>query len=684
MSEMLSLNLDLVIFAFITLIATAIVSLLIRRNLRTSALPRRMSGVVLILMIATIYYASHAGERERARLVEMVAGIAPTYATVLHNNGLEKITVNTPHDDPTYLHLIELEKQLLNKNKSVADVYTLLRRPDGMSVLIVDSETDYNHNGAIDEEREQRTEIGEAYDEPDFVHAMDTALAGQPVFMSEISSDRWGSWVSAVEPVFDANGKVYAVVGVDFPADRWVRSILSVRGTHLIIGLVVNAIVLVAAFMISRLQAEVGRRKSAEVLAKASENRLRLIVDNEPECVAVFDASGRILEINPAGTTLLGVSGVAPIGRSLQEFVTEDRRASLVTQLADVFNGTSAAFELCVESPTTPGRQHWLDAHCVPLRDSFSNVISLLLVGRDVTERRQAEAEKQELQRQLIDASRQAGMAEIATGVLHNVGNVLNSVNVSVGLVSQRVREMRLPSFAKLLDLIRSQKDQFGSFVSNDPRGKCLPDFLEQLYKCFDDDQKLISNELTQLVSGIDHIKEVVRMQQSCASGPSTVLMPIDPTSIMEDAIKVNMVSMEKHRVHLKREYEPCLPVLPLDKHKVLQILINLIANAKGATCDPSVADRHITVSVGRIGDGKTLEFRVSDNGVGIEPANFPKLFRHGFTTREDGHGFGLHSSANAATEMRGSLRGESDGPGTGATFILTLPVSFAHLEVAA
>jgi PAS domain S-box-containing protein len=677
-------HLDLLAFVLLVLVSTAFVTLLIKRNAAGSPLPRRMIGLVLLLIAVSVLFATNAGERERDRLIQMISGVAPTYAAILNENGLGQITPATATDNPTYLRLIDLQKRLLAVNPTVADIYTLVKTPEGKCVFLVDSETDYNQNGVIDEKREERTSIGEVYDDATFIRSMQTALSGESVFVHEIQTDRWGSWVSAIEPVRDASGKVFGVVAVDFSAERWVHSILIVRVTSLLLGLVINATVLVAGFMVYRLEAQVGLTRAAEQEAKASENRLRVILDSEPECVLVVDRDGRIIQSNPAGTNLLSRADQPLLGRRVNDVVDNTQRSTVDRRLAAVFSGTPSAFELSVLATGNDQPRIWLDVHCVALRDSGGTVSSALLVARDVTARRNAEAEKEMLQRQLVDASRQAGMAEIAIGVLHNVGNVLNSVNVSVNLISQRVSQMRLGSFAKLLELLRTHGNNLGTFVTEDPRGKCLPDFLEQLHLCYCDDQKAIASELQQLTNGVDHIKEIVRMQQLCASQTSTVRLPIDPTQIMEEAIKVNLVSMERHQIQLTRDYEADLGQLPLDKHKILQILINLIANAKRATCDLGVTRRHITVSVRHVEDGQSLEFRVRDNGVGIESENLPKLFRHGFTTRDDGHGFGLHSSANAASEMNGSLRGESDGPGAGATFILTLPLRSKSTAVAA
>jgi len=125
--------------------------------------------------------------------------------------------------------------------------------------------------------------------------------------------------------------------------------------------------------------------------------------------------------------------------------------------------------------------------------------------------------------------------------------------------------------------------------------------------------------------------------------------------------------------VRVIREYDKDLPEIVVDKHKLRQILVNLICNAKNA-CDESVrAEKVLTVRVAHP-QGR-LQISVSDNGVGIAQENLTRIFNHGFTTRKDGHGFGLHSGALAAKEMGGALLAESDGPGKGARFTVDFPV---------
>jgi len=146
----------------------------------------------------------------------------------------------------------------------------------------------------------------------------------------------------------------------------------------------------------------------------------------------------------------------------------------------------------------------------------------------------------------------------------------------------------------------------------------------------------------------------------------------------MEEALQFNTRAFERHGIKLVRQYSPVPPVL-VDRHKVLQILINLLRNAKQALLDVDRPDKQITLSIAASGNGHA-RISVADNGSGIAPESLTKIFSHGFTTKKDGHGFGLHSGALAAKEMKGSLTVHSDGPGTGATFTLELPLASEQL----
>jgi signal transduction histidine kinase len=284
--------------------------------------------------------------------------------------------------------------------------------------------------------------------------------------------------------------------------------------------------------------------------------------------------------------------------------------------------------------------------------------------------------ELRQTQSELVATARQAGMAEIATNVLHNVGNVLNSVNVSAELVSRRVRASKTQGLAKAVQLINQHAADLGDFISRDARGKLLPAYLNQLAEAIAAEQQSIVEELEQLTKSVGHIKEIVATQQSYA-GASSMLEPVRLADLLEDALRIHAEALSRQRISVIKAFATTPPLL-LDKHRLLLILVNLISNAKDALSAPTNPSPTLTLSVGLLDEGN-LRICVQDDGEGIAADNLTRIFAHGFTTRKNGHGFGLHSCALAAMEMGGSLTAHSEGPGRGATFSLELPFKAAR-----
>jgi signal transduction histidine kinase len=295
-------------------------------------------------------------------------------------------------------------------------------------------------------------------------------------------------------------------------------------------------------------------------------------------------------------------------------------------------------------------------------------VISMFI---DITERKQAEVELKETHEQLLVLSRQAGMAEIATNVLHNVGNVLNSVNVASSCLADSLRKSKAGNLTKVVTMLLEHEGDLGTFLTSDPKGKQLPGYLTQLAGHLVGEQTIALKELAHLQKNIEHIKHIVTLQQSFAN-VSGILESVQINDLVEDALRMTAGSLAQPQVEIIREFADVQPI-NVEKHKVLQILVNLVRNARHACDDSGRADRRLTLRVAA--DAGCIRISVSDNGVGIPLENLTRIFNHGFTTRKDGHGFGLHSGALAAKELGGALSVHSVGAGRGATFTLELPV---------
>jgi len=275
-----------------------------------------------------------------------------------------------------------------------------------------------------------------------------------------------------------------------------------------------------------------------------------------------------------------------------------------------------------------------------------------------------------EAQASLVRVSRQAGMAEVATSVLHNIGNVLNSVNVSAGLVVDVVRRSNGTALSRAVTLLKSQPAP-GRFLDEDPRGPKLLQYLGGIATALDGERQQMSDELGSLTRNIDHIKAIVALQQSHAKGSAALeTMPLH--GLLDDALKFNAASYQNNQVEVVRDFGDTTDIVS-DRHSLLQILMNLLSNARHAL-DGCEGERKLTLRARTSADTLTIE--VIDTGTGIHPERMNEIFRHGFTTKKDGHGFGLHSSANVAAELGGSLTAASAGPGQGATFTLSVPAS--------
>jgi len=316
----------------------------------------------------------------------------------------------------------------------------------------------------------------------------------------------------------------------------------------------------------------------------------------------------------------------------------------------------------------------WLAFRLIRSFAEINRVNNALQTANDVLEQRVEERtrELRNAQSELLDSARQAGMAEIATNVLHNVGNVLNSVNISADLIARKLRNSKTLGLGKAMQLINGHPDDLGHFLTEDDKGKLLPGYLNQLVGAIAQEQQEMADELGLMSKSVDHIKDIVATQQSYA-GANSMTEPLYISELLEDALRMNAGALTRHHVTVIREYSE-VPQVMGDKHRLLLILINLISNAKYAMSDLDNRSREMTLGV-RVVDNAFLEISVRDDGEGIAPENMTRIFAHGFTTRKEGHGFGLHSCALAAIEMNGHLTAHSDGPGLGALFTLQIPL---------
>jgi PAS domain S-box-containing protein len=425
---------------------------------------------------------------------------------------------------------------------------------------------------------------------------------------------------------------------------------------------------------------DITAKKQMAAALLQNQTLLATVIAELPIALVACDVRGQLTHHNRAAAELLGIPAEAPVDsvpRNPYPLRSEVYLADGTTPvpregrpLARTLQGdTVRDAEFVIVRPD--GARRTVLSSAQHMVGPAGQPLGALAVVEDITERRHAEEELERVHKQLLVASRQAGMAEVATNVLHNVGNVLNSVNVSASIVSERVRKSKCAGLARVSALLSEHASDLTAFL-NGPQGRHLLVYVQELATELIAERDATNAELGVLRGNVEHIKEIVAMQQSYARRSGVTEM-VDVRTLVEDSLRMNEGAFSRHGVTVVRDFQE-VPLITVDKHKVLQILVNVIRNAKYACDESTSGDKRVTVRV-RAANG-AMRVTVIDTGVGIPAENLERIFSHGFTTRKDGHGFGLHSCALAAKALGGSLHGESAGPGQGATFTLTLPLT--------
>lgn len=428
------------------------------------------------------------------------------------------------------------------------------------------------------------------------------------------------------------------------------------------------------------LEAEIGERKRAEERLqesleslRRSEERFRRLAEATNEVFWIFDPkTSEVLYVSPAYEKIWGRSCESlyqnPASRIEAAHPDDLLKVRLGGERQVSVHATDSEYRII----RPDGSIRWIWDRAYPVKNEDGGCYLVTGIAQDITERKEAAKKLEEAHRQLVEASRKSGMAEVATGVLHNVGNVLNSVNVSASLAADHLRKSRIGNLAKAVALMQEYEGDLGTFLMVDPKGKELPGYLGQLSAHLSKEQAIVLDELELLRKNVEHIKQIIAVQQDHAK-VSGVAEEIAVADLVEEALRMHTEAHESSNgAPFIREVSRNVRIRA-DRHKALQILVNLIGNAKSACEESGRPDKRVTVRVTE--SENKVRISVIDNGVGIAKENLTRIFAHGFTTKKDGHGFGLHSGALAARQMGGSLAAYSDGMGHGATLTLELPI---------
>lgn len=402
--------------------------------------------------------------------------------------------------------------------------------------------------------------------------------------------------------------------------------------------------------------------------------RVKAALDTLSESVVVTDGQEQIVLANEAFTKISGQPVSSLLGRKLS--LLPCIKGNISGEEKNNFPWIKALNEGVAEKgvplvlESTSSKTSSI-VNTTPISGADGKQKGIMASFTDITE---LESKNQAL----VETSRLAGMAEVATDVLHNVGNVLNSVNISAAAIYENLSDSHLINIKKVAEMFVEHNDDLGTFLSQDSRGKHIPNYLIKTIELLINEQTHLIEKVQSIRANIDHIKEIINMQQTHAR-ISDFQIESSLIEVVEDAIRINLPNLERYEISIAKEYGEVERAI-IDKPRILQIIINLIRNASEALIASDQEDKIITIRCYKHNDN-LLRIEIIDNGIGISSENLTKIFQHGFTTKTKGHGFGLHSSALAANEMGGSLCAQSRGLGHGTKFILEFPLKLERMK---
>jgi sensor domain CHASE-containing protein len=275
-----------------------------------------------------------------------------------------------------------------------------------------------------------------------------------------------------------------------------------------------------------------------------------------------------------------------------------------------------------------------------------------------------------EYRKKVLDSAHRSGMEEVASEVLHNVGNAVNSASCSVEMLRERLSESKASGLDRAAAMLREQAPRAGEFFTVDPRGPKLISYLVDVNEALKREQIEQQADVDRLFETVRHIRDVIAAQQSY-TGQSEFRQEVALASMVDEVLLLNHEQLLTSRIEVEVDLPP-LPDLRLNKSKTTQVLVNLVRNAIQAMQNENGRPRVLTITAHLI-DETGIEIEVADTGHGFDEDVRRKLFAHGFTTKPNGNGFGLHYCANAVQGSGGHITAESPGPGCGATFRVRL-----------
>jgi two-component system sensor kinase FixL len=417
-----------------------------------------------------------------------------------------------------------------------------------------------------------------------------------------------------------------------------------------------------------------GELSDALITSEQNERQLDALFESTTAAICSIDRTRCLITCNDVFTRMgAAQDGAGPArGAPLERILPPAQHARWQPHIEAVLAGDGPT---TFEEPPPAGQD-------APFRETTMHPIvageritGVTVFSRDITERKHSEAEMRRLHQELLRVSRESGMASVASEVLHNAGNVLNSAGVSVAMLERHLQGFRFGQLAKAVAILEEHAGHLDAFLRDDPRGGKLLELFRGLVAHFEQQQRQVGAEVVALGQSIEHLMRVIRAQQSHARTLG-IVEAVTVDELIDAALDLQAPAWSQLGITIERHLAN-VPPIHVDRHKAIEILVNLISNARHALRDSGRPDQRLRIRAETAAPGsQRVRIHIEDNGIGIAPEIADKLFRLGFTTKPGGSGIGLHASANTAQQLGGSVAFHSAGPGQGAVFTLELPVT--------
>ena len=432
---------------------------------------------------------------------------------------------------------------------------------------------------------------------------------------------------------------------------------------------------------------DITERKQVEEALRESEARYRLLAENLTDVIWTMDMNFQFTYVSPSIMRMRGYSSEETMAQQLEEVLTPDSFRAAIEALAeeltiekteqtDLFRSQTMELGITCKDGSTA----WPEVKMSFLRDRDSRPIGILVIARDITERKQAEKLLRESKEREAQAFAQ-GRLEIVDTILHNIGNAINSVTIGIGTIQETLMNNRLiRHLLSLANAVEKHQDNFGDYIENDPQGQKVAPFIVALADDFAKHDEGLAKTVSRVRGRAEHIADIIRTEKTL-SRRSTYRKDVNLREVIDNAIIVLQDSIEKRGIRVSIDLNNTPKEINIQESQFHQMLVNFIKNSieaiddletsKGLSEEPFIRIKCYTQT-------NSLILEVTDNGIGMEKGKLDVIFGSGYTTKDSGSGLGLHSIANFVKGCDGQILALSNGIGKGATMRVELPLPSA------